>query len=269
MGLFCGNPRHWLHITVTKCAHSRGINKNKRSSDRLSHRETQRGRSPSPRGCPTLGAVDSWVLHIGNRRYSSWSLRAWLAVRASEVPFTCALVWLDTPTFAPQVRSLSGAGCVPLLKTPYATIWDSMAICETAAEHACADPLWPDDPARRAVARAYAAEMHAGFPRLRAELPMDLGACTHRSPSDACWEEITRVAALWRDARAANAHRGRFLFGDFSIADCMYAPVVTRFESYGVTLDRACHEYMDTILALPTMIEWHEASRGEPVLPDP
>lgn len=206
------------------------------------------------------------VLYIGNRRYSSWSLRAYLGLRAAGLPFRCEMIWLDTPSFGARVRQVSGACRVPALATTDGVIWDSLAICEFAAEHA---PLWPQDIHARAIARAYAAEMHAGFEHLRRELPMDLGASISRTPSTEAWLDITRVCELWREARALAAHRGPFLFGEFSVADCMFAPVVTRFVTYGVEVDASCRAYMDAVLELPDLRAWAEMSADEPELPDP
>ena len=209
-------------------------------------------------------------LFIGNRRYSSWSLRAWLALHASGVSFSCTMIWLDSPSFIPSVAELGGSQRLPALRIGEHTVWDSLAICEFAAERSIpAAPLWPSDPLQRAVARAYAAEMHAGFPNLRRELPMDLDANTTREISTECWHEVTRICELWRAALASNAHLGPYLFGQFSIADCMFAPVIERFLGYGVPVDALCAAYAHTMRGHEGMAKWRLEAAGEHALTDP
>ena len=209
-------------------------------------------------------------LFVGNRRYSSWSLRAWLALRASDVSFSCTMIWLDSPSFAPTVAGLGGSRRVPALRIGERFVWDSLAICEYAADHSGSDsPLWPTDPLQRAIARSYACEMHAGFVNLRRELPMDLEASVSREPSTECWHEITRISELWRVALATHAHLGPYLFGKFSIADCMFAPVIERFRGYGVPLDALCATYVETMRAHDGMVQWRAEAAGEPSLIDP
>lgn len=209
------------------------------------------------------------TLVIGNKNYSSWSLRPWLALRVAEIPFDEQLVWLDGPTTKAELLRHSRAGRVPVLHDGDVTIWESLAICEWAVERAPNAGLWPDDPRTRAVARSVAHEMHAGFAALRRELPMDIRRRTALDPSTLAWADIERVFEIWRMARHAFGDGGPFLFGRFSVADCMYAPVVTRFVTYGIELDRVCGAYRDAVLALPAMQTWSADARHEPELPAP
>ena len=205
------------------------------------------------------------TLVIGNKAYSSWSLRPWLALRHIGVPFAEVLVHLRQPDSRARILQHSPSGKVPLLKHGDRVVWDSLAICEYLAETYPDAGLWPDDAYARAVARSVSAEMHAGFVSLRTTMSMDL---KRRRPgegrSDETLADIARVAEIWRDARARFGDGGPYLFGRFSIADCMYAPVVTRFDTYGVELDPVCRAYADAVLALPPLREWTEAARAEP-----
>lgn len=205
------------------------------------------------------------TLIIGNKAYSSWSLRPWLALTHVGVPFDEILVPLRQPDSKARILAHSPAGKVPALRHGERVVWDSLAICEYLAETFPAARLWPDDAHARAVARAVSAEMHAGFAALRTTMPMDL---KRRAPgegrSDGTLADIARIAGLWRDARARFGAEGPYLFGRFSVADCLYAPVVTRFETYGVELDAVCRAYADAVLALPSLRAWTEAARAEP-----
>jgi len=197
------------------------------------------------------------TLIIGNKAYSSWSLRAWLGLKAVGAPFDEVVIPLSRPDTAAAIARYSPSGRVPALVADGLTVWDSLAILESLAERFPAAGLWPQDPDARAVARSVAAEMHAGFAPLRREMRMDLKqrfpSC---EPSPAVAADIARIAGIWRDCRARFGAGGPFLFGAFGIADCMYAPVVTRFETYGVPLDPACRAYADAVLALPAMRDW-------------
>ncbi|WP_448189648.1 glutathione S-transferase family protein [Azospirillum sp. sgz301742] len=209
------------------------------------------------------------TLVIGNKAYSSWSMRPWLALKHTGAPFTEVLVQLRQPDSRDTILQHSPSGKVPLLRHGERVVWDSLAICEYLAETYTDAALWPDDTYARAVARSVSAEMHSGFVDLRSNMPMDLKA---RRPgegrTDECLADIARITEIWRDARARfgamDQNGGPYLFGRFSIADCMYAPVVTRFETYGVDLDPVCRTYADAVLALPAMREWTEAARAEP-----
>lgn len=203
-------------------------------------------------------------LVIGSKRYSSWSLRPWLALKQAGLAFEETVVALRRPDTKANILEHSPSGKVPLLKDGSLLIWDSLAICEYVAELACAVPLWPESRGVRAVARAVSAEMHAGFPALRQHLPMDAG---RRLPlpalPDDAQADIARVAAIWTDCRGRFGAGGPFLFGNWSIADAMFAPVVSRFSTYGVALSVQAAAYVETVMALQPMQEWIEAAAGD------
>ena len=210
-----------------------------------------------------------YTLIVGTRSWSSWSLRPFVALKAAGAPFDVVDIRLrqkDAPSTRDQILGFSPAGKVPVLKIEEAgrtvTVWDSLAICETIAERHPAACLWPKDFAARATARSYAAEMHSGFPDLRDQLSMDFA---RKKPLPDLREEtktqIARILEAWQGALAA--YKGDFLFGTFSIADCMYAPVVSRFETYGVEVPQIVRAYMDRMMALPAMQEWRAACEKE------
>lgn len=201
------------------------------------------------------------TLVIGDKRYSSWSLRPWLALSHAGIPFHEEIVRLNRPDTAARIASFSPSGRVPVLIDGDLHVWESLAICEWAAERA--PSLWPADPNARALARAVSAEMHSGFAALRREHPMDLQLSIVKRPSDAVMPEVERVQATWRACRSRFAGDGEFLFGAFSIADCMFAPVVTRFRSYGIEQDGICSRYSENVLAHPAMSAWCEAAMRE------
>lgn len=203
------------------------------------------------------------VLVIGDQRLSSWSLRPWLALRATGYPFSLRKILLDRPSSRAELDAASPTGKVPVLLDGELAVWESLAICETLAEWFPAARLWPEDPAVRAHARAVATEMHGGFIDLRRELPMDLALRAVKVPSPAAQQNIDRICALWRECRARFGGGGDMLFGTWTIADCMYAPVATRFRSYGVPLDATCQRYVDAVLATPAMRDWTDAARLE------
>lgn len=202
-------------------------------------------------------------LFIGTRAWSSWSLRPWLALKQAGVPFQETLIELRTPDSKATFLKHSPAGKVPILKVDGFAIWDSLAICEYVAEAFPAAKLWPADPMARARARAVSAEMHSGFTPLRQAMSMDINA---RHPTPAMTSElaadIARIQAMWSDCRRDFGAKagGPFLFGAFSIADAMYAPVATRFVTYGVTLEPVPQAYVDTIMAMPAIKEWAKAA---------
>ena len=210
------------------------------------------------------------VLVIGNKAWSSWSLRPWLALRQGGIAFAEAHVALRRDDTKAAILAHSPSGKVPVLKFDDGlAVWDSLAICEWAAE--VSPGLWPVDDGARAAARAVSAEMHAGFPALRRELPMDDGR-THAgvARSAEAQADIDRIQAIWRDCRTrfgrsdGDGHAGGpFLFGAFSIADAMYAPVCSRFRTYGVALDDLSAAYVEAVLALPAMRAWTEAALAE------
>lgn len=209
------------------------------------------------------------TLLIANKAYSSWSLRPWLALKQAGLPFREALVPLRQPDTAARIRELSPSGRVPCLRDGERIVWDSLAICEYIAELAPAAGLWPDDSHARAVARSVSAEMHSGFIALRSTMSMDLKrdrSGEGMTPEAAA--DIARIQALWADARArfgqAPDAGGPFLFGRFTIADAMFAPVVTRFATYGVALEDGARAYCDAVLALPALRDWTAAAKAEP-----
>jgi glutathione S-transferase len=206
------------------------------------------------------------TLLIGNKNYSSWSLRPWLALKATGAPFREELVALGQPDTQARIRHYSPAGRVPVLRDGDVTVWESLAICEYLAERFPASGLWPADRAARALARSISSEMHAGFAALRREMPMDIRArLAGRTVSAEAAADIERVKAIWRDAIARFGGQGPFLFGRFSIADCMYAPVATRFVTYGVPLDPVSDGYVRSIMDHPAMREWCAAAAAEAV----
>ena len=206
------------------------------------------------------------TLVIGNKNYSSWSLRPWLFLRHHGVPFTEHRIPLDTERFRQEIGLWSPAGRVPVLMSGELAVWDSLAILEFLAERFPAAHGWPEAADARAVARSVCAEMHAGFIALRAELPMD---CRRHTPRDiatltaATRTDITRIQNLWHDSRQRFGAHGPFLFGGFGIADCMYAPVAMRFVSHGVPLGDTAKAWVEALLALPAMQEWLADARAE------
>ncbi len=202
------------------------------------------------------------TLVIGNKNYSSWSLRAWLFLKQVGVVFKEVKVSLLADTMRSQLTNYSPSGLVPVLITDEGTIWDSLAICEYVAE--THQQGWPQPPAIRAQARAVSAEMHSGFLALRSEMPMN---CRARrigvEPSVACQANIERILSVWQDCRQTYGEEGPWLFGDFSIADAMYAPVASRFVTYGVSLPPIAQDYIHTIFENPNMQEWLQAGDTE------
>ncbi len=196
------------------------------------------------------------ILVIGDKRYSSWSMRPWLALRHAGIAFEEAHVKLRQPDTRAQILPHSAAGHVPVLKHDGLTVWDSLAILEYVAEMAPRAALWPADPAMRAQARAAAAEMHSGFMALRRELPMDCTSTLSVTPSAEAAGDIARIVQLWENCRARHAGAGDFLFGGFGNADAMFAPVVSRFVTYGVELPNAAAAYRDAVTALPAYRAW-------------
>lgn len=204
------------------------------------------------------------VLVIGNKNYSSWSLRPWLLLRHFGVDFDEVRLPLDTPEFHARIKQYSPTSRVPALQDGELSLWDSLAICEYANERWLDGRGWPQDRAARALARVAAAEMHSGFTALRSQMPMN----SRRRPDGYRWDEaaqrdIERIQALWSELRARFGGGGDFLCGEFGIVDAMFAPVVVRFEGYGVPVAGTAGEYLQALLALPTMREWREAAAAE------
>jgi glutathione S-transferase len=209
-------------------------------------------------------------LAIGNKNYSSWSLRPWLALRQSGLEFEETRIPLYQPESREALLAWSPAGKVPVLRHGAIAIWDSLAICEYLAETFPEKKLWPREREARARARSVAAEMHSGFGSLRAQMPMNVRASGRRVPRTPELEaDVARVTQLWRDCLQAKDARGPFLFGEFSIADAMFAPVVFRFATYGVQLGKPEQGYADAVRTLPAMRAWAQAAAGETeVLPE-
>lgn len=204
------------------------------------------------------------TLVIANKLYSSWSLRPWLLLKQLGIPFEEVLVPLHRPETSAGIRRYSPAGKVPVLIDGGVTIWDSLAIVEYAAERWPEAGIWPRDREARALARSVSAEMHSGFAGLRRACPMNLGKrFTFRDRGEEAARDIVRVEEIWTDARAKYRQVGPFLFGAFTAADAMYAPVVTRLDTYGVEVAPEARAYMDTILALPSYRAWREAALRE------
>ena len=196
-------------------------------------------------------------LHIGNKNYSSWSLRAWLLLMEAGIDFVEHRVPLRTATSAEVLRRLTPAGRVPVLTVDGERIWDSLAIAETVAERWPEKRLWPEHWAARAHARAVCAEMHSEFRALRSSMPMNCRAMGRRVPLGAALTaDIDRVFAIWTDCAEQYADRGAWLFGEFSVADAMYAPIVLRFRTYGINLPEAASGYPARLLDSPALQQW-------------
>ena len=196
------------------------------------------------------------TLVIGTRHLSSWSLRPWMALKHSGLAFEEIEVVLDKPGTAAEIRRHSPSGRVPVLKHGHLTVWDSLAIGEYVAELAPSSELWPQDPNTRAVARSASAEMHSGFSALRSELPMNLVLRTKKALSPPVQADVNRICDLWTNLRKDHGQSGPYLFGHFTLADCMFAPVVSRFVSYGVDLPGPAMEYVETVKANAHFSEW-------------
>lgn len=205
-----------------------------------------------------------WRLIIGNRNYSSWSLRAWLALEATGVAFEEIVIPLDRPDTAEKLQQWSPSLRVPVLQHGELTIWDSLAIGEYLAETFPEANLWPQEAEARALARCLAAEMHSGFAALRQDLPMDMRARRERPAlAAAVRSDIARIVALWENARAKYRQHGPFLFGAFSLADAFHAPLVSRFVTYDIELPRASEAYCDTVMDHPPFAHWYRLAKQE------
>ena len=206
-------------------------------------------------------------LVIGNKNYSSWSMRPWLAMRANDIPFEEVLIplYTDNPADKERILDFSRAGKVPTLVDGDVTIWDSLAIIEYLAEKFPDKKLWPEDPASRAHARAISAEMHSGFAALRNECPMNL----HRpvgaiALSDDARADVARIQQIWSECH--RRYGGPFLFGAFGAADAMYAPVVHRFRTYAIELESGARHYFEAMMAQPAFQQWTREGLAETLL---
>ena len=203
-------------------------------------------------------------LIIGNKNYSSWSLRPWIAMTAAGIAFDEVLIPFETAEFKRQVGTVSGSGKVPVLIDGDIHIWESLAILEYLAEKFPGAGLWPKDVVARAHARVVANEMHAGFAPLRGHLPMNMWRpVIKRALPPEVVANVKRIEALWADCRARFGTSGPFLFGVFGAADAMYAPVVARLHTYDVDVAPATRMYMDAVRALPAWQQWQAAALKE------
>ena len=207
------------------------------------------------------------ALVVGNKNYSSWSMRPWVLLRQAQIPFEEIQLKFDESSGGLRVAGIdkySAAGKVPVLLIDGQQVWDSLAICETVAEMFPDKHLWPESPEARGVARSACAEMHSGFQALRSKMPMNIRT---RYPGKGMTPEsrrdIDRIVALWSECRERFGGGGSLLFGRFSVADAFFAPVVMRFHAYAVQLPRIVQEYCESVQALAAVREWREAARRE------
>ena len=203
-------------------------------------------------------------LVIGNKNYSSWSLRSWLLLKEAGIDFEEHRILMDTDEFAAEVARFSPAGFVPVLLIEDRAVWDTLAIAETVAEMYPDKGLWPGDPVARAHARSISAEMHSGFAALREAMPMNCRAMGRKvTLSDEVAADIDRIFAIWTDCHHRYGDDGNWLFGDFSIADAMFAPVVLRFRTYGINLSASASVYPARLLESEAMQDWLLESESE------
>jgi len=204
------------------------------------------------------------VLYLGNRNYSSWSLRAWLALEQSGLSFREEMIWFDQDADRRQRLGISPAGRVPVLVHGGLAIWDSLAIAEYLAELAPDAGLWPEERAARARARSLCAEMHSGFPAIRKDLPMNVRAHTaFRQRGSAVAKEIDRLTSMWTDTRREFGAGGDLLFGSRSLADTFYAPIAFRFRTYGIETHDEATAWLEALLNLPPMRDWAMKAESE------
>jgi len=208
--------------------------------------------------------VSEFKLIIGNKAYSSWSLRGWLALKAAGLDFEVEVVPLFEEGHAEIMKAKTPAGKVPVLLHGEAVIWESLAIAEYVNELRPDAKLWPENPTARAYARSISSEMATGFPAVRSEFPMNVRRMIPGiQPSADAQAEIERIQAIWNECRTNYGLGGPFLFGEFSIADIMYAPVALRFETYGIRGDVVAETYKTVITGLKWIKSWKEAARAE------
>ncbi len=212
--------------------------------------------------------MPDFTIVLGNKRYSSWSLRGWLLLKRTGVVFDEILIPLDQPQTKADILRHSPAGKVPVLKSRDGVVWDSLAIAEYLNDRFPGAGLWPMDAGARALARSVSAEMHAGFAALRQHLPMDVCARDPGRGRRALAEprvaaDVERIVAIWNDCRKRHGSGGDFLFGRWCAADAMYAPVATRFTTYEVPLSGAAAAYRAAAMAAPAMADWIAAAKAE------
>lgn len=213
----------------------------------------------------TLSSAENTGLKlvIGNKNYSSWSMRPWVVMTAFGIPFNEIRIALDQPDSSAQIARFSPAGRVPILVTGETAVWDSLAICEYLAEQFPEKDMWPQNVAARAMARCICAEMHSGFTGLRSAMAMNIRASHpgkgHTTEAQA---DIGRICEIWETCLSHFGHH-HFLFGDFSIADAYFAPVVMRFRTYAVSLAPALQAYIDRVAAYPAVAKWMREAMAE------
>jgi len=204
------------------------------------------------------------TLIIGNKNYSSWSLRPWLFMRQNHITFTEKRVPLYTPDTDAELVKYGSDYKVPVLMDGELIVWDSLAILEYLSEHYLEGAGWPTAPSARAIARAISSEMHSSYSNLRSELPMNCRKNFHDiSLSEKTEHDVQRVLSLWRHCRGQYGAAGEWLFGGFSIADAMFAPVVLRLHGYNIPVGDVAQQYMQTVLDLPALQEWIDSSKAE------
>ncbi len=208
------------------------------------------------------------VLHIGNRNYSSWSLRPWLVLRWAGLQFTTDVHYLGGPGYGEgrikEIVAVSPSGRVPVLHVSGTVIWDSLAIAEWAHERAPNAQLWPNDPMQRAIARSATCEMHSGFSAVRSTMPCNIRRRSEpRVPTTEAARDIARIESMFNELRARHGSDGPYLFGKRGIVDAFYTPVATRFRTYGVKLSGTAQAYVETLLADPEFLEWEREALAE------
>jgi glutathione S-transferase len=206
----------------------------------------------------------SAILYVGNRNYSSWSIRGSLLVRQSGIACSEVVIPLDTDEGRAKIAAVSPARRVPVLHIDGLVIWDSLAIAEFLHERAPEARLWPVEPTARALARSVSAEMHSSFTALRSQMPMDIRGKHSVPMTPELTRDIERIEEIWRECRARNARGGDFLFGAWCAADAMFAPVVARFRSYGVQLSRGAQQYADSVWKWPALQSLAAEAAAEP-----
>lgn len=222
---------------------------------------TELSSAPAPLASGHAG--HEWTLVIANKNYSSWSMRPWVAMTAFDIPFREQRILLDRPDTASRIAQVSSSGRVPVLLTEEAAVWDSLAICEYLAERFPDRYLWPQERAARAMARSICAEMHGGFTGLRSAMGMNIrGRFPGKGRTPQAQADIGRICEIWETCLARFGHH-RFLFGEFSIADAYFAPVVTRFRTYDVFLAPTLQAYAERVLAHPAVAKWVREAMAE------
>ncbi len=207
--------------------------------------------------------MGSPTLIIGNKNYSSWSLRPWLFLSKNNIDFREKILWLDEPEFKPSIDPIGSGGKVPVLLEADTTIWDSLAIIETTIERYACQYSWPEAPIQRAHARSISCEMHSSFAALREQCPMDIRARREVKLSDATIKDIQRIEQIWTQALTMSGQQGRWLYGDFTVADAMFAPVVFRFQTFQIEVSPVVRAYMNYVLADQVLGRWINDAKQE------